>query len=618
MRKLTLLFALILILSISFARGGGGCFLAGTLVQTLSGTVPIDHLDIGDQVLSFEDGVMQTSEVLDVHQVERDYFYTIRTTDSEVNATAEHPFYTNQGYVTVENLKQGDSIYLLENNSLSKEEIISISLVNQKTEAYNLQVSDPHTFFANDFAVHNKGGGGGGGGGGGHSSSHSSSHGSSGGGSGDGCGCLIFLLLILLIIFSMSKRKEGRTGGEWSSTIEVSKKSVMDKAKKTSVLLSQWTKVWPRWNEKTMKDVATSTFLKLQECWEKRDYTEMQPLMMPELYEDHVAQLESMKTRHEINKLEKLKLLDMQVVLVKKYENTKKDEFTVWLQAKARDVIIDDRTGKKIRGDESIGQFEEFWSFKSNGKNWLLEEITQPEEGGGILKEENFHEMETPGMMDRAYEKAGKGPAIKDIDAKAVREQEEGAATATMGTIKWKGGRVHRLLNFLVESDKIWDAEKMKSTARSLFILLNTSIEQKKLDKVIDKITPDLFQVLQSNVRSMIEAKQRVEKRNLAVRDVEIVLVRNFYDRSKDEFTAWVSGQAQSVVVDEKSERIISGDSYVADFEEFWIFQRNGDVWLLKSIDEGFKAKQFVDQENIDEGTSNEMLQWYYTKDRTV
>jgi len=36
-----------------------------------------------------------------------------------------------------------------------------ISRVDQPTFAYNLFVNDPHTFFANGFAVHNKGSGGG-------------------------------------------------------------------------------------------------------------------------------------------------------------------------------------------------------------------------------------------------------------------------------------------------------------------------------------------------------------------------------------------------------------------------------------------------------------------------
>ena len=57
-------------------------------------------------------------------------------------------------------------------------------------------------------------------------------------------------------------------------------------------------------------------------------------------------------------------------------------------------------------------------------------------------------------------------------------------------------------------------------------------------------------------IEKLKSSSQLVQKRNLAVRNVEIVLVRNFEDKSKDEFTAWVSGQAQNVIVDEKTEKL--------------------------------------------------------------
>jgi hypothetical protein len=99
---------------------------------------------------------------------------------------------------------------------------------------------------------------------------------------------------------------------------------------------------------------------------------------------------------------------------------------------------------------------------------------------------------------------------------------------------------------------------------------------------------------------------------------VEIVLVNNQSDRAKDSFTAWISGQAQNRIVDEKSGAKIGGDSYVRDFEEYWEFRRDGKAWRLASIDRSAAGGGAVLRENADEGTSDDMLKWYYTKERAV
>jgi predicted lipid-binding transport protein (Tim44 family) len=364
-----------------------------------------------------------------------------------------------------------------------------------------------------------------------------------------------------------------------------------------------------------MKADAKATFLKLQECWSKRDYTEMAPLMQDGLYMQHVAQLEAMKGRHEINRMDDLKLLDLQLVLVNNMHDRSKDNFVAWVNASAKDTIVDDRTMNKIRGDVSAGVFEEFWAFKRDGDAWKLDKIDQPEEGMDVIVKENFDSISTQKGLEFQYEKVG-GPKIKNLGIAATRERDEGAVGTGMDKIKWKAGRVGRLLNFLGDQDKIWDADKMVSYCRSMFIAFNVALELKSLDQIKDNLSPEAITQYQAMVDDLKAKNRKIEKRNLAVRDVEIVLVKNFYDNKKDEFTAWVSGQAQTVISDEKTGKAVEGDNHVADFEEYWTFRRDGDRWKLVTIESGFK--KYVEEENFDEGSGDQLTQWYYTKDRAV
>jgi len=139
--------------------GGSGtsCFLPGTLVQTPSGEVPIEEIKIGDMAYSFsENGEVSVSGVSAKYIAERDFYYTIAAGEYSVNATAEHPFLTPNGYKDAGDLAEGDIIFIYQNEVLSEKAITMVSRVNESATVYNLQVDTDHTFFANGFAVHNK------------------------------------------------------------------------------------------------------------------------------------------------------------------------------------------------------------------------------------------------------------------------------------------------------------------------------------------------------------------------------------------------------------------------------------------------------------------------------
>lgn len=165
-------------------KGGGGCFLAGTAIETPKGTVSIEDMKSGDEVWSRNEqtGKLEVAivERLDVLAA-REYY----TLNHEVNVTAEHPFYTynlaNKQYVIkkVSELKLGDDLLNINGNQVP---LRSIRIHKQDVVIYNLINVEPnHNYFAAGYLVHNKGGIGGGarGGGGARSSGTSKSSSSS-------------------------------------------------------------------------------------------------------------------------------------------------------------------------------------------------------------------------------------------------------------------------------------------------------------------------------------------------------------------------------------------------------------------------------------------------------
>ena len=129
-----------------------GCFLAGTLIATPDGEKPIEELKAGDSVISFNEKT-KTEEVSIIGSIDvlnRESYYTI---NGIVKATAEHPFYTNEGIVEVKNLGGGHELVTRYGNTpLGRIEITH----DVDVEVFNLlNVTPNNNYFANNFLVHN-------------------------------------------------------------------------------------------------------------------------------------------------------------------------------------------------------------------------------------------------------------------------------------------------------------------------------------------------------------------------------------------------------------------------------------------------------------------------------
>jgi hypothetical protein len=123
------------------------CFALGTPVWTQAGPVPIEHIAVGDLVLSQhpDTGELAFREVLDKTVRPPTKMARVTTGDSSVEATLGHRFWINgKGWEMTKFLAAGDSLHTLEGPAA----LTSLEPLqpNEITEAYNLVVDDFHTY----------------------------------------------------------------------------------------------------------------------------------------------------------------------------------------------------------------------------------------------------------------------------------------------------------------------------------------------------------------------------------------------------------------------------------------------------------------------------------------
>jgi predicted lipid-binding transport protein (Tim44 family) len=375
---------------------------------------------------------------------------------------------------------------------------------------------------------------------------------------------------------------------------------VARKADKTRKLLEFIARTDAVFDPTALQQRATQTFVTLQECWQAREYGPMQSLLMADLYAQHCGQLQGLRRNHEINIIADLEVKRVDLVNIRYTHKESDREFTALITARAQDYYVDDRSNAFQRGDESPATFQEFWTFQWQDGKWLLRSIEQTRESD-VLKDENFFEQFTDAGRDKVYaETAGQeGPAGPWL--------EKGTET--------KASRTERMLNFLVQTDKLWNRQAMLQRARDMFTAVMLAQENGDPNTIpADGLFPDTAEHLRQELTRRRTVGTTVEYRNLCVRKVELVLVQNFADSTKDEFTVRISAHAQKVVC--SGGQPVSQQEYVTPFEEYWTFGRLDNQWKLKEVVPPAQGEQLIGQENVDQESSPDQVKWYYSKTR--
>ena len=161
---------------VSAASAGRSCFIAGTMVTMADGSKKkIEHVLVGEKVLGLDNKV---NTVLDYNRPPTAGRSLYSINDGKAFFTHEHPFYTLKGWkainplATFEELKPTEDLYpeLLETTSLeigdelvTVDGVVKIESIKEYeaeffTQLYNFLLDGDHTYFADEYLVHNGGG----------------------------------------------------------------------------------------------------------------------------------------------------------------------------------------------------------------------------------------------------------------------------------------------------------------------------------------------------------------------------------------------------------------------------------------------------------------------------
>lgn len=136
------------------------CFVAGTLVLTDSGYVPIEEIQAGDKVWATdpETGQTELKEIVQTFENEAAELVHVSVAGNEIVCTNEHPFYSPvKGWTAACKLRAGDVLVTV-NGELVVVEWVQHELLEAPVKVYNFEVEGFHTYYVGDdggVLVHN-------------------------------------------------------------------------------------------------------------------------------------------------------------------------------------------------------------------------------------------------------------------------------------------------------------------------------------------------------------------------------------------------------------------------------------------------------------------------------
>ena len=132
-------------------RSVGTCIGEGTIVETASGPVAVQHLRVGDRIWSYD--VERGQRVLASVTAMRSHVAPGALRIGELVVTAEHPVFSEGNFVPAGELELEDRLL---NFDLNRITIERIDRIDHPIAVYDVTVDGVHNYFAGGLLVHNK------------------------------------------------------------------------------------------------------------------------------------------------------------------------------------------------------------------------------------------------------------------------------------------------------------------------------------------------------------------------------------------------------------------------------------------------------------------------------
>ena len=177
------------------------------------------------------------------------------------------------------------------------------------------------------------------------------------GGGGSGIGLIFFIIVVAIVVYGKYKGK-GNINKSYDNLMNMQSNQMNSFNKSEDEVEKEVKTTDELFNKDEFISWTRELFVKLQEAWSARDWSTIRVFETNELFEQHQRQLQGYIDRKQINMMERICVLSSRLADFK--QTGDKDVITVILKSKMVDYIIDETTGKIIKGDKTTDRYSTY------------------------------------------------------------------------------------------------------------------------------------------------------------------------------------------------------------------------------------------------------------------
>jgi hypothetical protein len=148
--------------------------------------------------------------------------------------------------------------------------------------------------------------------------------------------------------------------------------------------------------------------------------------------------------------------------------------------------------------------------------------------------------------------------------------------------VKIKSAMVTEALSKAATIDTTWDPERLDDYLRGYFHQAQKLWTARDYDGLKEHLHPSLYPDWELKLRMMKSRSIRNIVKDVEIKSIEYVDMKNFKDDERDEFTVRFEATCKNHKVNEYTGKILDhGDSY---FVEYWTMERESRKWVLREI----------------------------------
>lgn len=148
------------------------------------------------------------------------------------------------------------------------------------------------------------------------------------------------------------------------------------RSRQCRALLHRLQQVDAAWDAREISRRVSEVYLKVQQAWAQRDQTIARGCLSDWLYAKHTADANLMRAEHRRNVLERIHLVQAEVVDLHHDRDQRSDWLLVYIEASMIDYMVNDLTGERISGDASRPEHSaELWRFVRGETGWAVDDI---------------------------------------------------------------------------------------------------------------------------------------------------------------------------------------------------------------------------------------------------